>query len=580
MAKTKHTPVIEEKSKAELDEIIHVIRASSLPQHVKDFIINCVEMALWFPSVLQKKNISLSRLRIMLFGKGHAPKKRDAAHINDAATKLAKEHSQPQTTTETIEATVNAPVLETVETTGAKEKKLGHGRMGHALYEASHEISLKITEVKMGDACPHHCGGKLYEYNPNKPRVLIRIKGQNFAHVTKYTVEQLRCNLCHSLIQAEIPPEVGDDKYDSSFKSWLILQKYFVAVPFYRQEAFQKMVNFPLSDSTQWDLVEQAAGCCYRLFDVLKAEAANGELIHNDDTALRIQQIIQEHKYNPDAKRTGMFTSGFIAEHAGHRIALFLNGTQHAGENLGDILKKRNKDSPPIIQMCDALSCNVAKGIETILANCLSHGFRKFQDIVDFFPVPCMTIMKLLSLVYEQDEQTKGMSDLERLLHHQQHSQPAMEQLKSYMQALFDEKLVEPNSELGKAIKYMQNHWHKLTRFLCVAGAPLCNNIVERALKIAIRNRKAAFFYRTVYSANIGGMLTSIIYTCHLAGENPHHYLTMLQQHSTAVQQDPQAWLPWNYIDTLKKHDLPHFTEAKVASEVACVPALADLAAK
>ena len=54
----------------------------------------------------------------------------------------------------------------------------------------------------------------------------------------------------------------------------------------------------------------------------------------------------------------------------------------------------------------------------------------------------------------------------------------------------------------------------------------------------------------------------------------------MLQQHSTAVQQDPQAWLPWNYIDTLKKHDLPHFTEAKVASEVACVPALADLAAK
>lgn len=580
MAKTESTPIIEEKSKAELDEIVLAIRASSLPQHVKDFIINCVEMALWFPLVLQKKNISLNRLRKMLFGKGHTTKPMVFAKANACVDQAVKDASESQTTTETIEATVNAPVLETVATIGATEKTLGHGRIPHTAYESSHEINLTITGVMIGNACPHRCGGKLYEYKPNKPRVLLRIKGRNYADVYKYTVEQLRCNLCAYLIQAKIPPEVGDDKYDASFKSWLVLQKYFVAVPFYRQEAFQKMVNFPLPDSTQWDLVEQAARSCYPIFDVLKTNAANGELIHNDDTPLRIQQVIQALKHNPEAKRKGMFTSGFIAEHAGHRIALFLNGTQHAGENLGDILKKRNKDSPPIIQMCDALSCNVAKGIETILANCLSHGFRKFQDIVDYFPVPCMTIMKLLSQVYEQDEKTNGMSDAERLLHHQQHSQPIMERLQLYLQALFDEKLVEPNSELGKAIKYMQNHWHKLTRFLCVAGTPLCNNIIERALKIAIRNRKAAFFYRTLYSANIGGMLTSIIYTCHLAGENPHHYLTVLQQHHKSVQQNPEAWLPWNYNDTLKKKVPPPVTQAKVASEAACAPALADLAAK
>ena len=112
--------------------------------------------------------------------------------------------------------------------------------------------------------------------------------------------------------------------------------------------------------------------------------------------------------------------------------------------------------------------------------------------------------------------------------------------------------MIEPNSEMGKAIKYMQKHWNKLTRFLKVAGAPLCNNVVERALKIAIRNRKAAMFYRTRYSAHIGGMLTSIIYTCQLANENPHHYLTVLQEYASQVNQHPEQWLPWNYQASLK----------------------------
>jgi len=126
-----------------------------------------------------------------------------------------------------------------------------------------------------------------------------------------------------------------------------------------------------------------------------------------------------------------------------------------------------------------------------------------------------------------------------------------MDDLEKYMKKLMLEKQVEPNSELAKAINYMQKHWEKLTRFLTVAGAPIDNNIVERALKIAIRNRKSALFYRTVYSAGIGGMITSIIYTCHLAGKNPHHYLIALQTHYAKVRRDPESWMPWNYQTTL-----------------------------
>ncbi len=304
--------------------------------------------------------------------------------------------------------------------------------------------------------------------------------------------------------------------------------------------------------------------------------AANSDLLYQDDTRLKIQEIIQEIKKDPNTERTGMFTTGFMAEHEGHKISLFLNGTNHAGENVTSLLSKRIADKSPIIQMCDALSSNISKEVAAITCNCLSHGFRKFDEIVDDFPKECITIMKLLGPVYDNDAKTKDMKKQARLEYHQQHSKPVMELLERYMKALFDEKLVEPNSDLGRALKYMQKHWHKLTRFLSVAGAPICNNILERALKIAILNRKNSMFYRTCYSAQVGGMLTSIIYTCELNNVNPYDYLIALQTRPAEVINNPRQWLPWNY----KQNFNPQPNAAASANQQEFVPDPGVLAAE
>jgi hypothetical protein len=579
-------PEIEEKTETELETILRDIDESNLSDSVKSFVRKCVKAALWFPYILEQKTISLKRLRVMIFGKGYQSKnnKDDEATSNSknkeatsaSDTEEQTDNSESLTTSQQIEAEVEkASDEEKPPKTNTEEKKPGHGRMSHTVYKDFTEIQLTITGLNSGDPCPNDCGGRVYEYKPDKPRVLVRIKGQNFADVYKYIVQRLRCNLCHELFQATIPPEVGKDKYDASFKAMMAVQKYFVAVPFYRQETFQTLLHFPLPDATQWDLIEQLAGYCYGVFLALTVCAANGKLIHNDDTTVRIQEVIAKLKANPGAERTGMFTSGFMADYEGHQIALFLNGTSHAGENLASILKKREEDKPPIIQMCDALSCNLTKEAETILCNCLSHGFRKFEELTEYFPTPCITIMKLLNQVYENDKVTKRMNDDERLHYHQQHSQPIMDLLAAYMQALFDEKRVEPNSELGKAIRYMQRHWKKLTRFLSKAGAPIDNNIVERALKIAIRNRKSAMFYRTCYSAHIGGMLTSLIYTCHLANENALDYLIALQQYADSVREQPKQWLPWNYKATLGQ-----LNASEIANPPGCGPPQAALVAR
>ena len=114
-----------------------------------------------------------------------------------------------------------------------------------------------------------------------------------------------------------------------------------------------------------------------------------------------------------------------------------------------------------------------------------------------------------------------------------------------------DQKKVEPNSGLGEAIAYMINHWEPLTLFLRQAGAPVDNNICERALKMAILHRKNSLGYKTENGARVGDLFMSIIHTCRLNEVNPFNYLTALQQNAGAVKANPGRWLPWNFNQTL-----------------------------
>lgn len=553
-------PKIVYKTEEEIEILISAIKACNLIDSFKDIIIQFIKIAIWFPLQLQRKSISLHRLRTLMFGKGYKQNKPNANQKttnsnskNDEgvveSTDLSAKASEPPKEDSDSEASTSKDKekIEQIPNTPAN-KNPGHGRMPHSVYTNFTEINLTINGLKIGDPCPLDCGGTLRNYEPS---ILVRIRGQNFSDVSKYVVEKLRCNLCGDVFSAAIPREVGNDKYDASFIAMLMLMKYYIAIPFYRQENFQRTLGFPLSDSTQWYLIERKAGYLYPIYNKLKYYAGNASVLQNDDTRNLILEVIKQIKEGTAGDRTGMYTTGMIALYEGHQIALFMNGRQHSGENVNDILTLREPEKEPVIQMCDALNTNIPKDFYTILCNCLSHGFRKFEELKDFYDKECVIIMKLISKAFENDANTRDMSNEERLAYHQKYSQPIMDELKKYMTDLMDNKKIEPNGELGKAIKYMLRHWVKLTRFLSVAGAPIDNNIVERALKIAIRNRKSAMFYRTVYSASIGGMITSIIYTCHLAGQNPHHYLVALQDHHSTVMTQPEQWMPWNYLEAM-----------------------------
>jgi transposase len=327
-------------------------------------------------------------------------------------------------------------------------------------------------------------------------------------------------------------------------------------------KAWRRAWAFRCPAATQCEIVAEAAAAIQPAMVELIRHAAQGEVLHNDDTSMPVLALHRDarhedvHTEDDAAERTGVFTSGIVSTAHGQHIALFFTGRQHAGENLADVLKRRAAELAPPIQMCDALSCNLPKlpeKLEIIVGHCLAHARRRFVEVTPNFPEECRHVLEQLGEVYSNDARAReqGMMPDERLRFHQLHSGPVMDQLQGWLTAQFAEKKVEPNSGLGLAIRYLLKHWERLTLFLRQPGAPLDNNICERALKKAILHRKNSLFYKTENGARVGDLFMSLIHTCELCGANPFDYLTHLQGHAAALARNPSLWMPWNYREAL-----------------------------
>src|SRR5215472_8714280 len=400
--------------------------------------------------------------------------------VKTAVAALAEKAAPRSRTTERTEAVLpnqNKPA----EKAPAKPAKSGHGRNGAARFTGAKRVIVAHATLQSGDTCPECQKGKVYRQK--KPKTLIRITGRPPLEATAYELEQLRCNGCGQVFTAEAPAGAGEKKYDESAVAMIAQLRYGSGVPFQRLERLEANLGIPLPVATQWEVVKEKAESLRPALEELIRQAAQGEVAHNDDTGMRILKLAREPAPEGKAERTGVFTSGIVSRVGARLIALFFSGWRHAGENLAEVLKRRAPGRPPLIQMCDALSRNAPKlseAVKLLLAYCLAHGRRQFVEVAANFPEQCRYVLETLGGVWYHDElaRERKLTPEQRLHFHQEHSGPLMNSLKEWMETQLAEHIIEPNSGLGKAIRYMLRHWMPLTLFLREASAPLDNNLV------------------------------------------------------------------------------------------------------
>ena len=331
-----------------------------------------------------------------------------------------------------------------------KEPKPGHGPKGSTAYPTAERVKVPHGTLKTGDCCPECLKGRLYP--KGQPAVMVRIVGLSPLAVKVIEREALRCNGCGESFTAAPPEGVGAQKYDETVPAMVALFRFGTGMPYARFARFQQNLGVPLPASTMNDLVMHSAELLEPALDELFRWAAQGELIHQDDTVMKLLDRPDLCKDGKKKGRKGVYTTGLISKLGRNRVALFITGMQHAGENLADLLKRRMADLPKPIQMCDAAAANTSKRVrlDTIVAHCLAHARRKFVEVVDRFPEECRHLLEVLKQVYQNDAATQDLPPPERLAYHQEHSGPLMRDLEIWLQGQIRDRLVGTQLRAGQ----------------------------------------------------------------------------------------------------------------------------------
>ncbi len=533
---------------AQIEQLIERLKQSKLEPHETQLIERVLRTFLSLVSLLERKNASIKRLKRLIFGpKTEKRKSKDpqAGEPPDPAASSQEQisHSHPPAGTNTTSTSDG----EASPQSNDKSKKPGHGRKGPAAYPGAKVIKLSQTHLQAGDWCPNpDCRGRLHRLK--EPQTKIYLTGQPIVGATRYEREVLRCTGCETYFRAELPEGVGEGKYDPTADVAIALLKYGGGMPFYRQARLQEACGVPIAESVQFERCEALAEVLLPVYKLLRRLGADGRIFHTDDTVVVILACVKQDKALEEGKKNrATRTTGIVIKSDRWLIALYESGRRHSGENLDRVLEKRSEGLETPIQMGDAEAANWSRKSETIESKCVAHGRRKLTEIEESFPVECEQVLLAIAKVYGIEAETKGMSDQERLEHHQAHSGPILRQLREWIEEQFRERKVEPNSALGKSLQYWLNHWSGLTRFLSVAGAPLDNNVAEQALKRFVLFRKNSLFYKTDHGSGVGDLVMSVIETCRLNGVNVWDYLVTLARNADRVRENPEAFLPWNY---------------------------------
>jgi hypothetical protein len=536
-------------SREEGEALLARLEANTLTAEDRRVLGKVLTFYFWLLFALQEAKLSLKRLKALVFGeKPKKPKPPSSGGTPSSGSAGGSETASSASHGGSTAAPASLPEK--------KPPPPGHGRQGAGVYRAAQTVECRHEELAVGERCPACGRGSLYRLPPG---VEMRLDGNALLSAVRYELEKVRCSACGQIFTASMPAGAGTEKYTARARAVLALARYYLGLPWHRLEGFQALVGVPVPDATQWDQGEIVGDCTHPVFKYLEQLAAQGEVIFQDDTPGRVLALIEENQNAAAqaraqgkakvAERTGMQTTALIVQVGERRICLYYTGRRHAGENLDALLTKRDPGREKPLVMSDALRSNHAEEASLIRCHCLAHGRRKFTELAEDFPAESAMVVNALKLVYDHEDEAreKQLRAEERLGYHQTYSAPVFTTLKTWLEQQTTERLVEPNSSLGKAIAYLLDHWDTLTRVLKEPGAPLDNNVAERALKLCIRQRKNSLFYATEHSAYIASVLTSVIATCVQAGINALDYLVAVQEHRQEVFTNPSAWLPWNY---------------------------------
>ena len=307
----RHAPELVEVDSTRLEEVLRRVE-QSLDEQDAAPVRAVFESYAYVSDLVEDKDTSIRRLRQLFFG----------ARTEKTEAVVGQRPGTPDAASPTDAVAETGPAGDGGDADGSDAAASGgHGRNGAEAYRGATRIDVPHPSLRAGDACPACGQGTVYE---KAPGVLVRITGQPPLAAKTYRLQKLRCHLCGRVFTAAAPEGAGDRKYDATAGSMIGLLKYGSGLPFNRLDGLQGDPGVPLPASTRWDIVQAVATSLAPAFDELIRQAAQGEVLHNDDTTVKILELMGGRARREalagaatDAsdsdERRGLYTSGVVA---------------------------------------------------------------------------------------------------------------------------------------------------------------------------------------------------------------------------------------------------------------------------
>ena len=304
-------------------EISTRLRKSNLSPEDRAALLFLLRVAAGLGRLLEKKIVTVERLRLLF-----ASKTESSAKILREIDREADSESSEKNDDNTAQ-----------DQAQAQTKSKGHGRLGAKAYAAaSTRIEIKHESLKAGDRCPECGRGKLYRHLWG---LFLKFIGQPFIRAVVYAQEKLRCNACGMIFAAKLPSGVADGPAAThEARAMVPVLRYGSGMPHWRLAKLQEALGVPLPPSTQWDMMRGLFEESVRpVWNRLIWWAAQGEVIHNDDTTAKVLEIIKQielekkqEKQSAEkrSKKAGVhnkiYTSGILSKLGTRKILLLFTG--------------------------------------------------------------------------------------------------------------------------------------------------------------------------------------------------------------------------------------------------------------
>ena len=188
------------------------------------------------------------------------------------------------------------------------------------------------------------------------------------------------------------------------------------------------------------------------------------------------------------------------------------------------------------------------------IVGCFAHARRKFDDALKLLPekerANCLAQrgLQYIKRLYAIEEEIAALSIEERYTQRQERARPVLEAFLAWLKTLNVGKSV-----LGRAVKYTQDQWAYLIRYLEDGSLEIDNNRAERSIKPFVIGRKNFLFANAPDGAKGSAVIYTMIQTAMENGLNPYTYLAYVFKNAPNwdLVNDPEKLellMPWRTL--------------------------------